>query len=128
MKNFLKNWFKNNAEERTKENKGLTEKEFKELELLDNPEIEFMGQAMSPAMNMFNKGFKKRRERVINLRTKMRMTELNLDYELAKTKHNDNISGWHLSGSENSELANDLREYDKIIAEEEERFDKRFSK
>ena len=83
----------------------LTEKERKELELLDNPQIMSMGSATlwgnifgSNPLN--NKS--KRKERVSELRTKNRMLELKLDPN------------------------KDWQKYYEIRKEEEKRFDERF--
>jgi hypothetical protein len=89
----------------TKENySGLTKEEQEELELLDNPQIEFMGPIISPAINMFFQNLKSRKARVIKLRVKMRIAKLGLNPDL---NYND---------------------YYKIEQEEENRFDERFKK
>jgi hypothetical protein len=87
---------------------GLSEKEQKELEQLDNPNIEFMGPTVSPLFSIFtsqkNYSLKARKERVIKLRVKMRLVELGLNPD------------------------NDFNEYYRIMEEEEKRFDERFKK
>lgn len=90
-----------------KKNQPLTEKERKELEELDNPNIEYF----SPAGGMFailgtlftskgNKG--RRKERVVSIRTKIRINELGIDPN------------------------KDYQAYYEIVKEEEKRFDERF--
>jgi hypothetical protein len=88
--------------------KQLTEEERKELELLDNPAEQRMGNIAGglPAM-LFGMGDpltnkKKRKEKVVELRTKMRMFELDLDSN------------------------KDWQKYYEIREEEEKRFDERF--
>lgn len=90
-----------------KYNRPLSEKEKRELEELDNPNIKYF----SPAGGIFailgtfftnknNKG--RRKERVVNLRTRIRINELRIDPD------------------------KNYQEYYKIVKEEEERFDKKF--
>jgi len=81
----------------------LTDQEKKELELLDNPEIKFLAPTIG-AINPFTvTNMSKRKERVVNLRTRQKMFEQGLD--------------------ENK----DWQKYYKIKEEEERCFDKRFS-
>ncbi|OGF35642.1 hypothetical protein A2482_00040 [Candidatus Falkowbacteria bacterium RIFOXYC2_FULL_48_21] len=55
---------------------SLSKQEEAELELLDNPEIQFLGSAMSPVLsslvNNGSRGLKARRDRVVALRVKKR--------------------------------------------------------
>ena len=84
-----------------KNNSPLTEEEKKELEVLDNPNIEYLGSPYSPFVtSFFNK--KKRKKRIVKLRVKERLHELLIDPDVSYQK------------------------YYKILEEEEERFDKRF--
>lgn len=83
----------------------LSEKEKTELETLDNPEIKSFSSSFNPmasflADNISN--ISRRKERVVNLRIKMRMDELGLDPN------------------------KDWQRYYAFQKEEEERFDKRF--
>jgi hypothetical protein len=84
---------------------GLTEKERKELEILDNPKIEFLSSPISagPLVKIFGKHGKNRKDKVVELRTKMRIKELGIDPD----------RNW--------------QRYYQIRREEEERFDKRFN-
>ena len=82
---------------------SLTEKERKELELLDNPNVQFLSPAFGgPLLALFGKYGNRRKARVVQLRTKMRMGKLGLDPK------------------------KDHQKYSQIIAQEEDRFDKRF--
>lgn len=85
---------------------SLTEEEKKELEMLDNPEVEYFSSSTGGIFsNLFTGGgVKSRKEKVVNLRMKIRMEELGLD--------------------ENK----DWNKYYEIEKEEEERFDNRFKK
>jgi hypothetical protein len=92
-----------------KNNNPLTEKEKKELELLDNPKEQRMGSISGiilPAVllslldPLSNKAARKRK--VVGLRVKMRAYELDLDVD------------------------NNWQEYYKTREEEEKRFDERF--
>lgn len=82
---------------------ALTKKEIEELEMLDNPDVEFFN---SSASGIFSALCTKnnRKERVVELRTKMRMGEENIDT-------NDN---WP--------------RYYEIQDEEEKRFNERFGR
>ena len=84
----------------------LTEKEKKELEMLDNPDIEYFSPAsgglFSSLINSNLAG--NRKERVVELRIKIRMEEAGL---------NEN---------------EDWQKYHEIQNEEENRFDERFKK
>lgn len=82
---------------------SLTEKEKKELEILDNPNVEFLSPSYGPIIATFLYSKNKRKERVIELRTKKRMEELGLHPK------------------------KDWQKYYKIRKEEEERFDKKFN-
>ena len=94
--------------ETRKNNNPLWEEEKKELELLDNPAEQRMGNTTAGMWGAFqninnllyNKA--KRKERVVELRVKMRAYDLDLDID------------------------KDWREYDKIKVEEAKRFDERF--
>lgn len=81
----------------------LTDKEKKELEILDNPEIEFLPPTMGAVIHIAMTNMDKRKERVVNLRTRQKMFEQGLDED------------------------KDWQKYYKIKKEEEERFDKRFN-
>ena len=87
---------------------SLTDKEKQELEMLDNPAVQFMSSASGfggVISSLFGKtSTQNRKERVVKLRTKMKMEELGLD---EKT---------------------DWQKYYQIEKEEIERFDKRFNK
>lgn len=91
-----------------KNNNPLTDKEIKELELLDNPAEQRMGNTTTGMWGFFQNSSNsltnksKRKERVAELRTKIRMFELKLD------------------------LSKDWQKYYEIRQEEEKRFDKRF--
>ena len=84
---------------------ALTKKEKKELEELDNPEIEFL-QSPTGLGGVFSNLFKvsNRKERVVELKTKKRMGEAGLD--------------------ENK----DWQKYYEIQEEEEKRFDDKLKK
>ena len=82
---------------------SLTEKERKKLEVLDNPEVEFLTPAFGFLLDLFGPLQKKRRKwRVVRLRTKMRMGELGLN------------------------LRGNNQKYYEIMTEEKDRFDRRF--
>lgn len=83
---------------------GLTEKEEKELEMLDDPNVEFFTPSFNPIWWLVKDKFKSRKERVVKLRIKKRMAELNLNPQ------------------------KDFGEYYRIMEEEEKRFDERFNK
>jgi hypothetical protein len=84
----------------------LTEKEKKELELLDNPDVQFLPSGWGAAFsNLFGGGgMKTRKQRVVELRTKIRMEENRLDKK------------------------RDRKEYNRIQEEEENNFDDKFKK
>jgi len=82
---------------------ALTDKERQELEYLDNPEVDLSAPPVGLLGFMISGSKNKRKERVVNLRTKLRMSEAGLD-------ENKN---W--------------REYYNIRGEEEKRFDERFA-
>ena len=96
--------------ETRKNNNPLGEEEKKELELLDNPGEQRMGNttvgiwgSFQNAGNLLASSNKsKRKERVIELRVKMRAYDLDLDID------------------------KDWKDYDRIKTEEEKRFDERF--
>ena len=79
----------------------LSEAEKKELEYLDKPGIEFIAPATGVLAYLILNKPNNRKERVVELRTKLRMEELGLD----DTK--------------------DWQKYYEIRAEEEKEFDKR---
>lgn len=83
----------------------LTKKEKEELEFLDNPDIQFLASplGLGSAFSVVGKHGRHRKERVVELRTKMRMEKLGL------TK------------------AKDSQKYHKIVQEEKQRFDERFN-
>lgn len=84
---------------------SLSEKEKKELEILDNPEVKDFTSAFNPFTSFLTSklsNLAKRKERVAELRTKMRLEEAGLDAD------------------------KDYQMYYKIRAEEENRFDERF--
>ena len=60
--------------ETNKKTNGLTDKEQKELELLENPQIEFTGSALSPIFSSFinraSGSIKKRKQRILELKMK----------------------------------------------------------
>ncbi len=94
-----------------KNNNPLTDEETKELETLDNPAEQRMGNITSLTPYFFSKIFgggdpltnkSARRKRVVELRTKMKMFELDLDSN------------------------SDWQKYYDIRGEEEKRFDERF--
>lgn len=103
-----------------KKNQPLTEKEKRELEIIDNPNVKFypwllarlislatwgiLGQRYFAPLKIKYVELKKRKDRVIKLRTRMRLHELQID------------------------LDKDYQAYYKIVKEEEDRFDKRFKK
>jgi hypothetical protein len=82
----------------------LSEKELKELKVLENPDVtthspvNLAGIVISSVFGSSNK----RKERVVELRTKLRTSDLGLDID------------------------KDWKEYYKIRREEEENFDKKF--
>ncbi len=81
---------------------SLTENEKKELALLDNPQVEYLSSSWGGIFsNVFGSS---RKDKVVKLRTKMRMGELGLD----KNKN--------------------LEKYNEILKEERVRFDDRFKK
>ena len=100
-----------------KENQPLTEKEKRELKIIDNPNIKFypwllariislviwgtFGQRYFAPLKIRYAELKKRKDRVVKLRTKMRLQELQIDPK-------------------------DYQAYYKIVREEEKRFDERF--
>jgi hypothetical protein len=83
---------------------GLTEEEEKELGQLDNPQIEFMGPSLSIFAGLIKDKFSSRKEKVVKLRMKKRMAELNINPQ------------------------KDFSVYYTIMEEEEKRFDERFNK
>lgn len=88
-----------------KNKQALSEEEKKELEILDNPDIEYLspsGGIVSIVFDLFFNSSSKRKEKVVNLRTKMRMSELGID------------------------PSKEWQQYYKIREEEEKRFDERF--
>ena len=76
---------------------GISAKETKELEILDNPSVQFTAPATAGLLLP-----NKRRDRVVKLRVKMRMAEEGLDEK----------TNW--------------QRYYQLIQEEERRFDDRF--
>ena len=83
----------------------LSEREKKELEILDNPDIGYLspsGGVVPIVLDSFFNSLSKRKERVVDLRTKMRINELGIDPD------------------------KDWQRYYKIREEEEKRFDERF--
>lgn len=84
----------------------LTEKERKELEALDNPDVEFLSSPIGGIFSILSRRsyIKNRKKRVVELRTKIRIEEEGLD----KSK--------------------DSQKYYGIRSEEEKRFDDRFKK
>jgi hypothetical protein len=87
---------------------SLTDAEKKELECLDDPHVEFLSPSGGFAALAFEQisssSLNKRKERVVELRARLRMEETGLDEN----------KGW--------------QKYYKIKAEEENRFDERFKK
>jgi len=84
----------------------LSEKEKEELAELDNPEVKSLSSAWNPVFSIFTDSIsdlRKRKKRVVKLRTKMRLEELGLDAD------------------------RDYQMYYQICGEEEKRFDKRFN-
>lgn len=84
---------------------ALSEKEKKELEILDNPDIKYLTPASGVVpiiLDSFFNSLSKRKGRVVDLRTKMRINELGIDPD------------------------KDWQRYYKIREEEEKRFDERF--
>lgn len=84
----------------------LSEKEIKELEMLDNPNVEYFSSASGGIFSSLinSSSISNRKERVVELRIKIRMEELGLDSN------------------------NDWQKYHEIQNEEEKRFDERFKK
>ena len=84
----------------------LTEKERKELEVLDNPDVEWLIPPIGGIFLILSRGsyIKNRKKRVVNLRTKIRIEEEELDKN------------------------RDSQRYYEIRSEEEKRFDERFQK
>ena len=86
-----------------KKNQPLNEKEKKELETLDNPNVKFMSPpTIMSIMIKFFSAKRKRKKKVVNLRTRIKVNELGID---PNKNH---------------------QEYYKIVKEEEKRFDERF--
>jgi hypothetical protein len=87
---------------------SLSDAEKKELEALDDPHVQFLSPCLGFGALAFEQisssSLNKRKERVVELRAKLRMEEMGLD--------------------ENK----DWQKYYKIKAEEENRFDERFKK
>ncbi|HBZ36595.1 MAG: hypothetical protein UV92_C0002G0003 [Parcubacteria group bacterium GW2011_GWA1_43_27] len=81
---------------------GISAKETKELEILDNPSVQFTAPATAGLLLPFIMNPNKRRDRVVKLRVKMRMAEEGLDEK----------TNW--------------QRYYQLIQEEERRFDDRF--
>ncbi|MBU1630172.1 hypothetical protein KKD88_03800 [Patescibacteria group bacterium] len=120
----------------------LTEQERAELEALENPNVQFLSSAMGGIWSMFLVNKDKRKRRVVELRTKLRMEELGLD---AKEKfsvpfNRDNVVELRtklrmeelgLDAKENFEDFYRIRReeeelFDRKWHEEEELFDKKF--
>jgi len=83
----------------------LSKKEEKELEVLNNPDVNYLAPVGGFFAIIFDSFFhrsSKIKKRVVYLRTKMRMNELGIDQKKERQR------------------------YQKIKAEEERRFDKRF--
>mgnify|MGYP001575087203 CR=1 FL=1 len=85
---------------------ALSEKESKELELLDNPQVKYLASSWGGILQHLFGGLigDQRKERVVNLRTKMRMDELGINPK------------------------EDFNKYYEIKDEEEKRYDQRFKK
>ena len=84
---------------------SLSDKEKKELEMLDNPEIQALSSSWNPIFSIFAdpiSNLSKRKKRVVRLRIKTRLEELGLDAK------------------------KDFQRYYQIHEEEERRFDERF--
>ncbi|MFA5128017.1 MAG: hypothetical protein WC457_03395 [Patescibacteria group bacterium] len=83
----------------------LTDAEKNELEYLENPQVQFLTPPTSGVFGHFIVGDaqNKRKNRVVALRTKLRMEELGLNEQ------------------------NDWQKYYDIKSEEEDRFDKKFA-
>lgn len=80
---------------------SLSEKEAKELEVLDNPQVEFLSSSIGGVFSLFFTK-NKRKKRTIDLRIKLRMEEMGLDPK------------------------KDFGKYYELRAEEEKRYDERF--
>ncbi|MEK7071983.1 MAG: hypothetical protein AAB849_01965 [Patescibacteria group bacterium] len=81
----------------------LSEKEKKELEMLDNPQIEYTVPSTAGIFSFLFNRSSNRKDRAVELRTKMRMDELGLDPQIEHGR------------------------YYEIRAEEEKLFDERFN-
>ena len=86
------------------QNQPLTEKEKKKLEVLDNPDIEYLSPSSGMIPFMVASSIDSRKNKVVKLRTKMRLYELQIDPD------------------------QNHQEYYKIVEEEEQRFNERFKK
>ena len=88
-----------------KNKQALSEKEKKELEILDNPDMKYLSPSGGIApiiLDSFFNSLSRRKEKVVDLRTKIRISELGIDPD------------------------KDWQQYYKIREEEEKRFDERF--